>query len=323
MNTQTICILFSILLVPVNLLCTHWMTQEAVHLTGMTYMEFKEATSGISASSVRRKRNWWYYVHFFNEHSANPEKSICFMRMHVAAVLPSVAAMYLLARVYASPDRVSFAMTGNCILLAVNLVLAAGGALYRRGHPLDPVAAEKLREKHQAERAYSRAHLGKTAARAAVPVGVLLAVLYIFGSGAASGRTETPDPVHFAQILQEKGYETADVSLTYGRIDRNKLTQAIAGAKGGSRVECYRYADDKTVDLVYNQISYETAPDLEPRARESHETALSGGGKMFTIVTDGMYYLVLFRGDTLIYACSPDSLTEINEILVETGYLRR
>lgn len=214
-------------------------------------------------------------------------------------------------------------MTGNCILLAVNLVLAAGGALYRRGHPLDPVAAEKLREKHQAERAYSRAHLGKTAARAAVPVGVLLAVLYIFGSGAASGRTETPDPVHFAQILQEKGYETADVSLTYGRIDRNKLTQAIAGAKGGSRVECYRYADDKTVDLVYNQISYETAPDLEPRARESHETALSGGGKMFTIVTDGMYYLVLFRGDTLIYACSPDSLTEINEILVETGYLRR
>ena len=273
MNTQTICILFSILLVPVNLLCTHWMTQEAVHLTGMTYMEFKEATSGISASSVRRKRNWWYYVHFFNEYSANPEKSICFMRMHVAAVLPSVAAMYLLARVYASPDRVSFAMTGNCILLAVNLVLAAGGALYRRGHPLDPVAAEKLREKHQAERAYSRAHLGK--------------------------------------------------SLTYGRIDRNKLTQAIAGAKGGSRVECYRYADDKTVDLVYNQISYETAPDLEPRARESHETALSGGGKMFTIVTDGMYYLVLFRGDTLIYACSPDSLTEINEILVETGYLRR
>ena len=165
MNTQTICILFSILLVPVNLLCTHWMTQEAVHLTGMTYMEFKEATSGISASSVRRKRNWWYYVHFFNEYSANPEKSICFMRMHVAAVLPSVAAMYLLARVYASPDRVSLAMTGNCILLAVNLVLAAGGALYRRIHPLDPVAAEKLREKHQTERAYSRAHLGKTAAR--------------------------------------------------------------------------------------------------------------------------------------------------------------
>ena len=171
MNTQTICILFSILLVPVNLLCTHWMTQEAVHLTGMTYMEFKEATSGISASSVRRKRNWWYYVHFFNEYSANPEKSICFMRMHVAAVLPSVAAMYLLARVYANPDCLSFAMTGNWILLAVNLVLAAGGALYRRGHPLDPAAAEKLREKHQTERAYSRAHLGKTAARAAVPVG--------------------------------------------------------------------------------------------------------------------------------------------------------
>lgn len=58
MNAQIICILFSVLLVPFNLLCTHWMIREAVHLTGMTYMEFKEATSGISASSVRRKRNW-------------------------------------------------------------------------------------------------------------------------------------------------------------------------------------------------------------------------------------------------------------------------
>ena len=145
MNTQTICILFSVLLVPVNLLCTHWMTQEAVHLTGMTYMEFLKTTSGISPTSVRRKRNWWYYVNFFNEHSTDPEKSIRFMWIQVAAALPSVAAMYLLSRVYASPDRVSFAMTGNCILLAVNLVLAAGGALYRRIHPLDPAAAEKLR----------------------------------------------------------------------------------------------------------------------------------------------------------------------------------
>lgn len=139
MNTQTICILFSILLVPVNLLCTHWMTQEAVHLTGMTYMEFKEATSGISASSVRRKRNWWYYVHFFNEYSANPEKSICFMRMHVAAVLPSVAAMYLLARVYANPDCLSFAMTGNWILLAVNLVWPPGARSTGESIPWTPL----------------------------------------------------------------------------------------------------------------------------------------------------------------------------------------
>lgn len=153
MNAQTTCILFSILLVPVNLLCTHWMTQEAVHLTGMTYMEFLKTTSGVSPTSVRRKRNWWYYINFFNEYSTDPEKSIRFMWMQVAAALPSVAAMYyFLTRVYASPDRVSFAMTGNCILLAVNLILTAGGALYGRIHPLAPAAAEKLWEKHQTER---------------------------------------------------------------------------------------------------------------------------------------------------------------------------
>lgn len=129
MNAQTTCILFSILLVPVNLLCTHWMTQEAVHLTGMTYMEFLKTTSGVNPTSVRRKQNWWYYVNFFNEHSTDPEKSIRFMWMQVAAALPSVAAMYFLTRVYASPNRVSFAMTGNCMIMAKAVQLAADGNL--------------------------------------------------------------------------------------------------------------------------------------------------------------------------------------------------
>ena len=66
---------------------------------------------------------------------------------------------------------------------------------------------------------------------------------------------------------------------------------------------------------------YQTAPDLEPSERESYETTLSDGNKMFTIVIDGVHYLVMYRNDTVIYAYSSDFLEEINEILENIGYL--
>ena len=72
---------------------------------------------------------------------------------------------------------------------------------------------------------------------------------------------------------------------------------------------------------MYNQIVYQTAPDLEPSQHESYETTLSDGNKMFTIVIDGVHYLVMYRNDTVIYAYSSDSLDEINEILADIGYL--
>ena len=45
MNEQGICILFSILLVPVNFLCAFWLFREALQLTGMTYQEYFKKTS--------------------------------------------------------------------------------------------------------------------------------------------------------------------------------------------------------------------------------------------------------------------------------------
>ena len=54
MNEQGICILFSILLVPVNFLCAFWLFREALQLTGMTYQEyFKKTSSANSAGGIR------------------------------------------------------------------------------------------------------------------------------------------------------------------------------------------------------------------------------------------------------------------------------
>lgn len=51
------------------------------------------------------------------------------------------------------------------------------------------------------------------------------------------------------------------------------------------------------------------------------EAELPSGNRIFTAVIDGIYHLVVFGENTLIYAYSPDSLDEINEILIQLGYL--
>ena len=86
--------------------------------------------------------------------------------------------------------------------------------------------------------------------------------------------------------------------------------------------EYYEYSDGETTDLVYNQISYNISQDMEPSERKNHETELPDGNKMFTAVVDGVYHLVMYQEDTVIYAYSPDSLDEINDILMQIGYLK-
>lgn len=95
-----------------------------------------------------------------------------------------------------------------------------------------------------------------------------------------------------------------------------------AGIKGDSKFEFYDYSDNESIDLVYSQIVNDIAPDIENSERESHETYMPDGNKMFTIVINGVFYLVMYKNDTLVYAYSPESLDEINEILIRIGYLK-
>ena len=122
-------------------------------------------------------------------------------------------------------------------------------------------------------------------------------------------------------LLTEKGFETANVPTTFWEIDENKLLYVAAGKKGGTKFEFYGYTDDETVDLTYNQMVYSTAPEMENSTRESYETSLPGGGKIFTLAKDGLQYLILYKNDTVIYAYSKSSLVEIEEILRKIGYL--
>lgn len=336
MEHQIFSIIFSILLLPVNFCCAFWLFREAMNLTGMTFKEFLETTSSetVSLNTGRRtlRKRQRFLISFFKEKSSDPQKSIRLLWTFGICTLPGLAALCLAEYAAMNIDRLKYAFIGNLILVAINIALVIWGNIYRKNHPLDDVTAEKLNAKRMREKEYGRKNRAKNIIVYSLTGAFFLGILLFFMmgiSGISQSRQyqqsqQTVISIHadLTTLLNEKGYETANIPTTYWDIDENKLLHVAAGVKGGSRFEFYGYSDDETVDSVYNRIVYLTAPELKNSERESHETYLPDGNKMFTIVIDGVYYLVMYRNDTVIYAYSPDSLNEINEILTGIGYLK-
>ena len=123
-------------------------------------------------------------------------------------------------------------------------------------------------------------------------------------------------------VLIEQGFETANIPTTYWFYDENKLTNVCAGIKDDTKFEFYEYTDGETTDGVYHSISYAVAQDMEFDERVQHETELPDGNKIFTVKIGGVYHLVMYQDNTVVYAYSPKSIDEINDILARIGYLK-
>lgn len=333
---QIFYIIFSILLFPINVASAFWLVREAVNLTGMTMTEFvdqiNERLFGIMDGSRihrrRRRRVRQAIVEFYRENSSDPRKSNQLTWTFGICTLPSLIALNLAGYSAMFPNKLEYAAVGDCLLVVLNLGFILWGRSYRKHHPLDARIEERLRMK----RRQSERNLVKDILVYGL-VGILFFGFLLFFM---MGMARTSSGSHYQEsqksvieiqadlisILNEKGYETANVPTTYWELDEEKLEHVAAGTKGDSKFEFYGYSDKETVDLVYNQILYRTAPELEHSEREAHETSLSGG-KMATIQIDGVYYLVLYQKDTVIYAYSPDSLDEFCGILEKIGYLER
>lgn len=330
MKPQIISIIFSIILLPVNFRCAFWLFREALNLTGMTIQEFLETTSSktLSLTDGRHKfrKRQRFFIKFFKEKSSDPQKSIRLLWTFGICTLPGLVALELAAYAAMHMDKLKYTFIGNFVLVAVNIVLIIWSKIYRNNNPLDDAIAEILNAKRMHEKESSQKKRTKNILVYSLVGTFFFVILFFFMSGISgiSHQQQTAIEIHanLITLLNEKGYETANIPTTYWEIDENKLLHVAAGVKGESKFEFYGYSDDETVDLVYNQIVYLTAPKLEHSERESHETALPDGNKMFTIVIDDIYYLIMYRNDTVIYAYSSNSLNEINEILAAIGYLK-
>lgn len=336
MEYQIFSIIFSIILLPVNFCCAFWLFREAMNLTGMTFKEFLKTTSSetlsLNTGSRTLKKRQRFLISFFKKRSSDPKKSIRLLWTFCICTIPGLAALNLAVYAARHIDKLKYVFIGNLILVVVNIALVIGGKIYRKNNPLDDVTAEKLNAKRIKEKETGRKNRIRNIIVYSLVGVFFLGILMFFMIGISgisqsrqyqqSQHTAISIQSNLTTLLNKKGYETANIQTTYWEIDENKLLHVAAGVKGDSKFEFYGYSDDETVDLVYNQIVYSIASELENSERESHETYLPDGNKMFTIVIDSVYYLVMYRNDTVIYAYSPDSLNEINEILMGIGYLK-
>ncbi|MDO5411085.1 MAG: DUF3592 domain-containing protein [Lachnospiraceae bacterium] len=121
-------------------------------------------------------------------------------------------------------------------------------------------------------------------------------------------------------VLSERGFETANIATTYWSYDESKITNVVSGIKGDTAFEFYEYTDGETTDGVYNYILEDISKKTETEKCEKYETKLQGNGKLFMLTESGVDSIVMYQGNAVIYAHSPDGESEIQDILEKLGY---
>ena len=321
-------IIFSIILLQVNICCAFWIFREALNLCGITVREFLGLTAHKAFPGNRRRglaKRQRFLVRFFQENSADPSQPVRLLRTFGICTLPGLAALALALYAARNADGGTVAFIGNLALLLVNIALAYARGIYKKRHPLDEKTAEMLLAKRGEERKGGRKTRRRNWVVYTLAGAFFIAVLLGFHLTVAGVPGVQPKGIGHQDVntvLNERGFETANTPTTFWFYDENKLENVCAGVKGGARFEFYEYMDGESTDLVYNSIMTGVAQDMEPDERAQHETVLPGGNKMFAAAAGGVYHLVLYQGNTVVYACSPGTLTEINDILFAIGYLK-
>lgn len=140
--------------------------------------------------------------------------------------------------------------------------------------------------------------------------------------GGSAEKKEVPNRDDVYELLNSRGFETADMPTTYWYIDEESLMYVSAGEKGGTKFEFYQYGSSfDNCDLVFNQISYNILQDLEPRERDELIREIDGG-RFFEFTENGVQKITLYKGNTVVYAYQPEDSGEIQELLAELGYIR-
>ncbi len=321
-------VILSILLLPVNVACAFWLFREALKLCGMTVRDFLDQTEDVrlhsSGSSAlhrgrHRRRRYEFVRNFLRRHSADPETSVRLFRHFAYAMLLGLAALLLASYAAMHPERAAAVLVGDAILAVLNAGLYAAGRIYGQNHRLDAQTEELLESRRKAQKPTRRN----------LTVYALMGVFFfliLLGFHLGMARVATPaarsvDHTEVNSVLTERGFETADIPTTFWEYDENKLMYVCAGVKGKTKFEFYEYMDGETTDLVFNSISYQVAPELEPRERDSHITELPAGNRVFTVRIDGISHLVMYQNNTVVYAYSSGSMEEVQGILTELGYL--
>ena len=322
--------LFSFLLVPWYLYCTAWIGGELFALSGLTFWEFVQKGQGRvpTATSHRRSRSrrTRAVLGLLLETSSDPEETQRLFHRYCYSTLPAFLT-FIPSLIPGMWGNWKIFLVWDVVLFLAGLVIKAQGKGYREKHHLDPLQEEKLEDR---QRRQNKTFLTGKSLVVYGLFGVFflgMFVVIVTGGGQmfsiwSNQQNVPPDFYDVHEVVYEAGFETANIPTTYWRYEEQKLGNVVSGLKDGAGFEYYEYYDDETVDLVYNQICSDIAPEMTAQPREEWSQSLPNGGERCTLTRDGVTYEVLYWGNTVVYAYAPEGSEEITDLLVELNYIR-
>ncbi len=334
-------IVFSVLLFLINLFCSFWLFREALRLSGVTFGEllFLAGESPLGTGHAARRgmeRRKRFILAYLLETSPDPLKTKKLFYGYCYSTIPGFLALALGgygAYAFQNPEKRNIVLVCNVLLLVFNIALACAGKIYRKRNPLDRKTEEILEQKRREEAAG-----GISGAKAAIVYTIIgcffLGVLLFFylgaagilqSSGEASGvpqisAAETADFYTVHSVLSKRGFETANIPTTYWTLDEDKLVNVVSGRKDDMAFEFYEYTDGDTTETVFNRIVSDVSGEGDSDGGKKQESALEGGGKIYTTTDKGTFTVVLYKENTVVYAHSPEKSDEIQSVLAELGY---
>lgn len=321
--------MFSFLLIPWYLYCTAWIGRELFALSGMTFWEFFQkgqdrVPTATSHHHSRNRRNA-AILSLLLETSRDREETLRLFKRYCYSTSPAFLT-FVPSLIPGMWGNWWVSLGWNVILFLAGLVIKAQGKGYREKHRLDPLQEEELEAR---QRRQNKAHFTKKGLVVYGLVGLYFLGLFvviitgggqIFRAGDNQQRV-APDFYDVHEAVSDAGFETANIPTTYWRYEEQKLGNVVSGLKDGAGFEYYEYYDDETVDLVYNQICSDIAPEMTAQPREEWSQSLPNGGERCTLTRDGVTYDVLYWGNTVVYAHAPEGSEEITDLLVKLRYI--
>ena len=329
---------FSFLLIPWYLYCTAWIGRELFALSGMTFWEFFQkgqdrVPTATSHHHSRNRRNA-AILSLLLETSRDQEETLRLFKRYCYSTLPAFLA-FLPSLIPGLWGNWWISLGWNVILFLAGLVIKAQGRGYREKHRLDPLQEEELEAR---QRRQNKTFLTKKSLVVYGLVGLFFLGLFVViatGGGQVfkmngsiqweapptSPLSVAPDFHDVHTVVYKAGFETANIPTTYWMYEEKKLGNVVSGLKDGAGFEYYEYYDDETVDLVYNQICSDIAPEMTDQPREEWSQSLPDGGERCTLTRDGVTYDVLYWGNTVVYAHAPEGSEEITDLLVKLRYI--
>ena len=322
--------LFSFLLVPWYLYCTAWIGGELFALSGLTFWEFVQKGQGrvpmATSHHLSRKRRNRAVLALLMETSSDPEETRRLFGRYCYSTLPGFLA-FVPSLIPGMWGNWQVFLVWDVVLFLVGVVIKAQGRGYRRKHRLDPLQEEKLeaRQRRQNKTFFTGKSLVVYGLVGLFFLGMF--VVIVTGGGQmfsiwSNQQSVAPDFYDVHEAVSDAGFETANIPTTYWRYEEQKLGNVVSGLKDGAGFEYYEYYDDETVDLVYNQICSDIAPEMTAQPREEWSQSLPNGGEEFTLTREGVTYYVLYWGNTVVYAYAPEGSEEITDLLVELHYIQ-